>query len=94
MLRGINMKQLSRHCIAHNFEVVLYDSEWHYVDHEIKCSLTSLNVTENKSVGGIWSHVNSTSGLQINSLIYRFHPGVFWREGFPHRDEIVGGAWI
>ncbi|CDO73859.1 hypothetical protein BN946_scf185016.g16 [Trametes cinnabarina] len=26
------------------------------------------------SVGGIWTRVNETSGLQINSLLYRFHP--------------------
>ncbi|EIN10544.1 FAD/NAD(P)-binding domain-containing protein [Punctularia strigosozonata HHB-11173 SS5] len=44
----------------------------------------------NDRVGGIWSHVNSTSGLQLNSLIYRFHPAVVWSKSFPHRDEILG----
>ncbi|KIM26442.1 hypothetical protein M408DRAFT_330606 [Serendipita vermifera MAFF 305830] len=43
----------------------------------------------NDSVGGIWSHVNSTSGLQLNSMLYRFHPAVLWSRGFPHRDEIL-----
>ncbi|EJD00301.1 FAD/NAD-binding domain-containing protein [Fomitiporia mediterranea MF3/22] len=66
---GLTGVSTAAHCIAHNFDVTLYD--------------------KNDSVGGIWSHVNSTSGLQINSLIYRFHPGVFWREGFPKRDEIL-----
>ena len=43
------------------------------------------------TVGGIWAHVNKTSGLQLNSLLYRFHPGVKWSKAFPHRDEILGG---
>lgn len=25
-------------------------------------------------VGGVWARVNSTSALQLNSLMYRFHP--------------------
>ncbi|KAJ7735242.1 FAD/NAD(P)-binding domain-containing protein [Mycena maculata] len=41
-------------------------------------------------LGGIWSHVNSTSGLQLNSHLYRFHPAVLWRHAFPLRDEILG----
>ncbi|KAI1789101.1 FAD/NAD(P)-binding domain-containing protein [Ganoderma leucocontextum] len=40
-------------------------------------------------VGGIWAHVNKTSGLQLNSLLYRFHPGVLWSCTFPKRDEIL-----
>ncbi|KAF7363919.1 hypothetical protein MSAN_01050000 [Mycena sanguinolenta] len=40
-------------------------------------------------LGGIWSHVNSTSGLQLNSHLYRFHPGLIWRHAFPLRDEIL-----
>jgi hypothetical protein len=43
-------------------------------------------------VGGIWSHVNSTSGLQLNSVLYRFHPAVLWSRGFPFRDEILNGG--
>lgn len=41
-------------------------------------------------VGGIWSKVNNTSGLQIHSLMYRFHPSVSWSKGYPGRQEIVG----
>lgn len=40
-------------------------------------------------VGGIWANVNSTSGLQLNSMLYRFHPAVIWSRGFPFRDEIL-----
>ncbi|KZT65513.1 FAD/NAD(P)-binding domain-containing protein [Daedalea quercina L-15889] len=44
---------------------------------------------QNESVGGIWSHVNATSGLQLNSLLYRFHPAVLWSCAFPQRNEIL-----
>jgi hypothetical protein len=42
-------------------------------------------------VGGIWADVNKTSALQLNSLIYRFHPAVLWRSTYPSRDEILSG---
>ena len=32
---------------------------------------------------------NSTSQLQLNSILYRFHPSVKWNSGFPKRDEII-----
>jgi cation diffusion facilitator CzcD-associated flavoprotein CzcO len=41
------------------------------------------------SVGGIWAKVNNTSGLQIHSLMYRFHPSVRWNNGYPDRKAIV-----
>ncbi|KAJ3509101.1 hypothetical protein NLJ89_g5390 [Agrocybe chaxingu] len=41
-------------------------------------------------LGGIWAQVNRTSGLQLNSLLYRFHPAVLWSRAFPLRDEILG----
>ncbi|KAM0454439.1 hypothetical protein ACHAPV_008309 [Trichoderma viride] len=40
-------------------------------------------------LGGIWSRVNETSGLQIHSIMYRFHPSVKWERGYPTRKEIV-----
>lgn len=51
---------------------------------------------EASEVGGIWSKVNSTSGLQISSIMYRFHPSVRYTKGYPKRDEIlqnVKGIW-
>lgn len=39
--------------------------------------------------GGIWANVNSTSGLQINSMLYRFHPLVHWTYWYPHRDQVL-----
>ncbi|RDX45747.1 FAD/NAD-P-binding domain-containing protein [Lentinus brumalis] len=44
---------------------------------------------QDNKIGGIWAHVNKTSGLQLNSLLYRFHPAVLWSCTFPHRDEIL-----
>ncbi|CAG8960798.1 hypothetical protein HYFRA_00002335, partial [Hymenoscyphus fraxineus] len=40
-------------------------------------------------LGGIWSKVNNTSGLQIHSLMYRFHPSVKWTGRYPNREQIV-----
>jgi hypothetical protein len=33
--------------------------------------------------------VNNTSGLQIHSIMYRFHPSVKWNKGYPDRKQIV-----
>lgn len=33
--------------------------------------------------------VNNTSGLQIHSIMYRFHPSVHWSGGYPNRQQIV-----
>ncbi|KAJ7633034.1 FAD/NAD(P)-binding domain-containing protein [Roridomyces roridus] len=69
---GLTGVSSAAHCIAHNFEVVLFEAG------------------PREELGGIWARVNKTSGLQINSHLYRFHPGVLWRNAFPQRDEIVG----
>ena len=42
-----------------------------------------------ENLGGIWSRVNTTSGLQIHSLLYRFHPSVKWKGGYPKQNQIV-----
>ncbi|WFD01261.1 hypothetical protein MYAM1_004023 [Malassezia yamatoensis] len=44
---------------------------------------------EASETGGIWANVNSTSGLQINSILYRFHPLVYWTSWYPHRDQVL-----
>ncbi|PLW27587.1 hypothetical protein PCANC_19883 [Puccinia coronata f. sp. avenae] len=40
---------------------------------------------QSENIGGIWSRVNSTSSLQLDSLMYRFHPSVKWSNQFPVR---------
>lgn len=48
-------------------------------------------------VGGIWARVNSASGLQIHSIMYRFHPSVdYAQKDYPKRDAILAqirGVW-
>ncbi|MCJ1453298.1 hypothetical protein MMC28_003644 [Mycoblastus sanguinarius] len=51
--------------------------------------VTIFEAGDENSLGGIWSHVNNTSGLQIHSIMYRFHPSVRWSEGYPDRQQIV-----
>lgn len=33
--------------------------------------------------------VNTTSGLQIHSMMYRFHPSLQWDCGYPDRQQIL-----
>ncbi|CAH7688361.1 hypothetical protein BY996DRAFT_4581794 [Phakopsora pachyrhizi] len=41
-------------------------------------------------LGGIWYGVNPTSGLQLHSFCYRFHPSVVWSSGTSvHQPEIL-----
>ncbi|GAA5963752.1 hypothetical protein JCM3765_006839 [Sporobolomyces pararoseus] len=64
----------------------------HAVDHGFDVVIYEAD----ESVGGIWYRENSTSQLQLNSFLYRFHPTVRWTKGFPQRDEIIGqikGVW-
>ncbi|KAB8346150.1 hypothetical protein FH972_023196 [Carpinus fangiana] len=60
----------------------------HVVGHGFDCHI--FEAGDESHLGGIWSQVNSTSGLQISSLMYRFQPSVKWSGGYPKRDEIVG----
>ncbi|KAF2767668.1 FAD/NAD(P)-binding domain-containing protein [Teratosphaeria nubilosa] len=51
--------------------------------------VTLFEAGDRRALGGIWAKVNNTSGLQIHSLMYRFHPSVDWTGGYPNRKEIV-----
>ncbi|GAA5998116.1 flavin-containing monooxygenase [Rhodotorula paludigena] len=57
----------------------------HAVDHGFEVVIFEAE----KDVGGVWARENSTSQLQLNSILYRFHPSVKWSKGFPQRDEII-----
>ncbi|KAI5813697.1 hypothetical protein BZA77DRAFT_320942 [Pyronema omphalodes] len=64
----------------------------HCVSHD--SSVTIFEQTS--SIGGIWARVNSSSGLQIHSIMYRFHPSVTYDKQYPKRDAIleqVKGVW-
>lgn len=41
------------------------------------------------AIGGIWARVNSTSSLQIHSIMYRFHPSITFPSAYPKRSEIL-----
>lgn len=43
---------------------------------------------KDKGLGGIWSRVNSTSSLQIHSIMYRFHPSVHYDTAYPTQEEV------
>lgn len=59
----------------------------HCVGHGFDVQIFEAGSSDN--LGGIWSRVNSTSGLQIHSLMYRFHPSIKWSGGYPKKNEIV-----
>lgn len=51
--------------------------------------VTIFEAKDEEHVGGIWADVNTTSGLQIHSAMYRFHPSVQWEGGYPKQHQIV-----
>jgi cation diffusion facilitator CzcD-associated flavoprotein CzcO len=53
------------------------------------CDVVIFEQRSRKNLGGIWSRVNSTSSLQIYSVMYRFHPSITWHKGFPNRQRIL-----
>ncbi|GME42824.1 putative pyridine nucleotide-disulfide oxidoreductase class-2 protein [Neofusicoccum parvum] len=59
----------------------------HCVGHGFDCTI--FEAGDRKNLGGIWAKVNNTSGLQIHSIMYRFHPSVKWSNGYPDRQQIV-----
>jgi len=59
----------------------------HIVGHGFDCRIFEAGPKER--VGGIWSKVNNTSGLQIHSIMYRFHPSIHWSKSYPDRKQIV-----
>ncbi|KAK1146191.1 hypothetical protein N8T08_003281 [Aspergillus melleus] len=59
----------------------------HCVGHGFEVQLFEQRSKE-EGLGGIWSRVNSTSSLQIHSLMYRFHPSVKYNTAYPTQQEI------
>ncbi|KUL89390.1 hypothetical protein ZTR_04332 [Talaromyces verruculosus] len=52
--------------------------------------------SKEKGLGGIWSRVNSTSALQIHSIMFRFHPSVKWDTAYPTQENIkeqIASVW-
>ncbi|KAF1985787.1 FAD/NAD(P)-binding domain-containing protein [Aulographum hederae CBS 113979] len=59
----------------------------HCVGHGFEATI--FEAGDRKALGGIWAKVNNTSGLQIHSIMYRFHPSLKWSKGYPDRRQIV-----
>ena len=59
----------------------------HCVGHGTNVTLFEAGSRDN--LGGIWSRVNSTSSLQVYSILYRFHPTVQWHRRYPGKARIV-----
>jgi len=60
------------------------------------CDVVLFEGRTEEYLGGIWARVNKTSGLQIHSVMYRFHPAVHYDSEYPKRDAIlaqVRGIW-
>ena len=92
---GITGVTAAAHCVGHGFDVVIFENGgrdqvggiwsvrllfvWTRV--RIQCLVMAADTHQK---------VNDTSGLQIHSLMYRFHPSVQWERGYPDRQQIVG----
>ncbi|KGO69358.1 Pyridine nucleotide-disulfide oxidoreductase, class-II [Penicillium italicum] len=59
----------------------------HCISHGFEVQIFEARGKE-KGLGGIWSRVNSTSALQINSIMYRFHPTVRYKHAYSTQHEI------
>lgn len=49
------------------------------------------------SIGGVWTKVNRTSGLQISSHFYQPHPSIRWSCEYPTQEEItrqIRNLWL
>jgi hypothetical protein len=53
------------------------------------CDVAIFGAHPRENLEGIWSRVNSTSSLQIYSLVYRFYLSVMWYKEFPDRQRIL-----
>jgi hypothetical protein len=77
---GLTGVSSAAHCVGHGFDVSLSKPEAvTTVRFSIFCCRDEEVLhTNKKAVGGIWAKINNVSGLQIHSLMYRFHPSVKW----------------
>ncbi len=52
-------------------------------------AITIFEARSKDCLGGIWARVNSTSSLQLYSVMYRFHPTVRWHKKYPDKGRIL-----
>ncbi|EEP78134.1 conserved hypothetical protein [Uncinocarpus reesii 1704] len=78
---GLTGVSAAAHCVGHGFDVQIFEAR-----------------SKAKGLGGIWSvtmrcpksapRVNTTSALQIHSVMFRFHPSVRWQSAYPKQETI------
>lgn len=49
-----------------------------------------LDLSDLKGFSDTTKQVNTTSGLQVHSVAYRFHPSIKWEGRYPNQNQIVG----
>lgn len=86
---GLTGVSAASHCVGHGFDVVLFEAG----DRDSIGGIWTVIIVQPQvlrfEANYMFQKVNNTSGLQINSLMYRFQPSVKWSGGYPKRNEIV-----
>jgi hypothetical protein len=85
---GITGISAAAHCVGHGFDVTIFDAG----PKEQLGGIWSVSIRGNRKMGSLANasqRVNDTSGLQIHSVMYRFHPSVKWQRGYPDRKQII-----
>ena len=85
---GITGVTSAAHCIGHGFDVVIFEAGSKDNVGGIWSVSPSPHFSQLRNTK-VLQRVNETSGLQIHSLMYRFHPSVQWDRGYPDRQQIV-----
>ena len=86
---GLTGVSAASHCVGHGFDVTIFEAEGREKLGGIWSVYQIFPANSGKSASGFCQRVNTTSGLQIHSVMYRFHPSVKWTGGYPKRNQIV-----
>ena len=86
---GLTGVSSASHCVGHGFDVTIFEAG----DEKSLGGIWSVSRYPSQSRSYlrllVLQKVNNTSGLQIHSVMYRFHPSVKWSAGYPDRQQIV-----
>src|SRR5262245_7769993 len=86
---GLTGVSAASHCVGHGFDCRIFEAG----SRENLGGIWSVGATMAfrvlKNTYKTLKKVNNTSGLQIHSIMYRFHPSVKWKKGYPDRQQIV-----
>jgi thioredoxin reductase len=85
---GLTGVASAAHCVGHGFDVMIFEEG----PRERLGGIWSVRLVSGRSLHSVLTflqRVNNTSGLQIHSIMYRFHPSVQWESGYPTRQQII-----